>query len=178
MIQYLGHDDDIRKLNRDGGLHPGQIILNLVGRDWLEYGNALIVAETDPALRIWQPERDIDNGFRLTGFRNPPPHPKLDAPPSLYYLSLGDLFICDTADEANAVIEASLESRNEQLDARKAVYRDKPAHDRSLSRDDVDVLLDARESSRVRVAAVYAELTDGKYFDAETGAGMSAKSNP
>jgi hypothetical protein len=174
MITYLTSEESIH----DQDLRKGQIILNLVGRDWLEYGNALIVATTDPTLRIWQPERDINNDFRLTGRRDRPPHPSMDSPPSLYYLSRGDVFICDTADEANAIIEASLESRNEQLEARETVYKDKSLHNRQLTRDDVDVLLSSRESSRVRVAAVYAELTDGKYVDAETGAGRAAKASP
>jgi hypothetical protein len=174
LITYLTPEESIHEQD----LRKGQIILNLVGRDWLEYGNALIVATTDPVLRVWQPERNIDDDFRLTGRRSPPPHPSLDAPPSLYYLSRGGLFICDTADEANAVIEASLESRNEQTEAHEAVYGDKPEYDRRLTRDDVDVLLEARERSRASVAAIYAELTDGKYVDPETGTAPQAQAKP
>lgn len=163
MIRYLGPEDDIWNIE----MRPGQIILNLAGKDWLSYDNALIVAEVNPVLRIWQPERDLDDGHRLTGRRNPPPHPSLDTPPSLYYLSAGDLFICDTADEANEIIEASLPARMAQTRVAAEVYADKPEYDRRLSRDDVDRMLEVRRSSRAEVAAVYADLTDGAFTDPE-----------
>lgn len=94
MITCLNFEESVD----DQYLREGQIILNLVCRDWLEYGNTLIVATTEPTQRIWQPERDINSGFILTGRRVRPPHPSMDSPPSFYYLSRGDVFICNTAD--------------------------------------------------------------------------------
>lgn len=77
MITYLTseesiHDHDLREVRIMNALKQ-------VGRDWLEHGNALIVATKYPTLRIWHPD-------------------------SLYYLSRGGLFTCDTAHEANAII--------------------------------------------------------------------------
>lgn len=55
---------------------------------------------------------------------------------------------------------ASLESRSERLDARETICKYKPLHNRQPTRDDLNVLLASRESSRVQIVAVYADLTD------------------
>lgn len=128
MIRYLGPKDDIHKLTKDE-LKPGMIILNLYSRHPLEYDNALIVASHTHVVRVWQPERD--DSFKLTGNRRLPPHPSMtDHPPSLYYMSRNDIFICDTAEEANKVISTSSRSRAKaaaklaKLTDKKFPYRD------------------------------------------------------
>jgi hypothetical protein len=171
MIQYLGPEDDIRRVD----LRVGQIILNLYGRDWLAYDNALIIAETYPALRVWQPERDLDAGYRLTGQRKLPVHPSFDQRPSLYYLETSNLFICDTFDEANEIIEASLPARMAQMRVAEEVFSDNP--NRRRDHDDVERMLEVRRASRAEVSAVYAELTGGAFADPEAvqGQGMQPR---